>query len=271
MKFGGTKNYWAVIVVFLILLWSSIGQTQKQPDCPNGRGGGNPSWFNPGKNCNRKEKPYHYDAAGGIYINQEQRRCKEVILICGTMMVRESVVNKDPGCGGAFWPDSKDGDEVCCEEFQKAVQSKQPCDPSKDADCDGVLNENDSNPFKADPPDPDADHKCYQLELDVYNAYLTAGADKLGTALPASRNARYDCLKRIEKEKCPTIAWEPHNDYHGPVKYPQDPDPDHKCAQLGQDVYQAYLKAGAKDDTASNAGGTAREECRKSRASKLRS
>ena len=180
-----------------------MGQTQKQQGCPDGRGGGNPPWFNPGKNCKFKVMPYHYDAAGGIYINQEQRRCKEVILICGTMMVRESVVNKDPGCGGPFWPDSKDGDEVCCEEFQKAIQSKQPCDPSKDADCDGIPNEDDSNPFKADP--------------------LT------------------------------------------------DPATDHKCAQLGQDVYEAYLKAGANTDTATYAAEIAREECRKSRASKLRS
>jgi hypothetical protein len=271
MKFGGTKSFWAVFVVFLILVWSSMGQTQKQQDCPNGRGGGNPSWFNPGKNCNYKQKPYHYYERD-IYLNQEQRGCNEVILVCGTMIVRDSVVARDPGCGGAFWPDPKDGDEVCCEEFQKAVKSKQPCDPSKDADCDGIANEDDSNPFKADPlTDAATDRKCAQLGQDVYNAYLTAGADKLGTALPLSRNARYDCMMRIAKEKCPTIAWEPPNDYHGPAKYPQDPDPDHKCAQLGQAVYEAYLKAGANTDTATYAAEIAREYCRKSRASKLRS
>src|SRR6266480_4459421 len=75
MKFGETKSYWAVFVVFLILVCSSIGQTQKQQDCRNGRGGGNPSWFNPGKNCNYKQKPYHYYERS-IYLNQEQRGCK---------------------------------------------------------------------------------------------------------------------------------------------------------------------------------------------------
>src|SRR6266480_7431102 len=111
MKFGETKSYWAVFVVFLILVCSSIGQTQKQQDCRNGRGGGNPSWFNPGKNCNYKQKPYHYYERS-IYLNQEQRGCKEVLLVCGTVIVRDSVVARDPGCGEAFWPDPKDGDEV---------------------------------------------------------------------------------------------------------------------------------------------------------------
>ena len=265
MKLGVTKIFCVVFVAFLFVALGSTARTQKPQGCND------PPWFHPGENCKSKVKPYHYDAAGGIYINSEQRRCKEVILVCGTMMVRESVVARDPGCGGPFWPDPKDGDEVCCEEFQKAVETKQPCDPSKDADCDGYPNETDPHPFKVDaPPDPDGDRKCYQLQLDVYNAYLKAGADKLGTATPMSRNAEYDCIMRKAKQRCPAITWEPPNDYHGPVKYPQDPDPDHKCAQLGQDVYEAYLKAGANTDTATYAAEIAREQCRKNRASKMR-
>ncbi len=266
MKFGETKSYWAVFVVFLILVCSSLGQTQKQQDCPNGRNGGNPPWFNPGKNCKFKVMPYHYEAAGGIYINREQRRCKEVILVCGTMMVRESVVARDPGCGGAFWPDPKDGDEVCCEAFQKAVESKQPCDPSKDADCDGILNENDSNPFKADPPDPDADNKCKQLHFDVYTAYRKAGANG-DTATDAGHAAQRDCIKRRTDKLCGIP--EPEPPAEETPKFPKDPDTDNKCKQLGQEIYEAYLSAGANRDTALHGGEIARHDCIRRRGSKL--
>ncbi|MFN2531928.1 MAG: hypothetical protein ABR555_11575 [Pyrinomonadaceae bacterium] len=262
MKFRIPKVSCGLLLVFLIAALGSTAEIQKQPDC-----GKNTPWFNPGKNCLFKPKPYHYYARN-IYIDREQRGCEEVLLVCNAKFVRQSTVARDPGCPEAFWPDPKDGDEVCCEEFEKAVKSKQPCDPSKDADCDGIPNENDSDPFRtSEPANSPSQLKCYQLQLDVEKAYLTAGADK--SAVPMSRNARYDCLMRIEKEKCPSIPWEPPNDYHGPVKYPKDPDPDHKCAQLGQDVYQAYLKAGAKDDTATYAGEAAKEYCRKQRASKL--
>ncbi|MDQ6652663.1 MAG: hypothetical protein M3Y84_07945 [Acidobacteriota bacterium] len=257
MKLGVTKIFCAVFIAFLIVALGSIARTQKPQGCNE------PPWFNPGKNCKFKVKPYHYQAAGGIYINREQRRCKEVILICGTMMVRESVVNKDPGCGGAFWPDPKDGDEVCCEEFQKAVQSKQPCDPSKDADCDGLPNDTDPDPLS--PRDPDADSKCKQLDYEVYVAYLKAGANE-NTAQGARRAANDDCNKRRANKRCGIPTPDPPND---PAIYFPDPDRDDKCKQLAFDVYQAYRKAGANPDTALGASETAKYDCLRRRASKM--
>src|SRR6266705_3236811 len=95
-----TKIFCAALIVFLLVAWASTGRTQKQPDCGNAPGHGNPPWFNPGKNCNYKKKPYHYYERD-VYLNREQRGCKEVLMVCGTEIVRKSVVARDPGCGGA--------------------------------------------------------------------------------------------------------------------------------------------------------------------------
>jgi hypothetical protein len=41
--------------------------------------------------------------------------------------------------------------ELCCGSWTEAERTKEPCDPAVDADCDGVSNEQDADPFAPAP------------------------------------------------------------------------------------------------------------------------
>ena len=102
-----------------------------------------PPWLD--MNCESNVRPYHYYQRDNRYkLPPDQVRCLEKLDICGTWFVREKIVDTKPGCDkNAFWKRPENLSDVCCEEFKKALESKQPCDPKEDLDCDGIPNDKD--------------------------------------------------------------------------------------------------------------------------------
>jgi hypothetical protein len=253
MKLGVTKIFCAVFIAFLIVALGSTAQTQKPQGCND------PPWFGPGpeNKCNNKQKTYiHTGAVAWPKSTRNETDCFLYIHICSFHLNRKTIVPLGTHC-----PVAKDfaAPTICCDEFDKAVKTKQPCDPMQDADCDGLPNDTDPDPLG--PRDPDTDHKCAQLGADVNNAYRKAGANS-DTALGAGQAAREDCYKRRHDKKCgippPEVPDEPE---------PKFPEPE-KCKQLFWDVYNAYLTAGANIYTATAAGQAAKYDCWR-RASKM--
>ena len=148
MKLGGTKTICAVFIAFLIVALGSTAQTQKQSDCGNAPGHGNPPWFDTGGKCLSKQRTYVYVNGNPTSSSDPTRDCHVYIKVCSLELNRRFRAKE---C-----PESKDFAQptFCCDEFDKAVKSKQPCDPMQDADCDGIPNDKDDNPLKPDPKSP---------------------------------------------------------------------------------------------------------------------
>jgi hypothetical protein len=247
---------WAIVISFLIGL-GSIAQTQKPAGCGDNA---NSPWSKPAANCRLKQKPFHYYQSVG-FVSKEEVRCKEVLEVCGARSVREQDLPRSQGCGKAFWPEPTPADEVCCDTFKEAVKSKRPCDPTDDADCDGIPNENDSDPFKqsCDPClSAPADDACNQLGENVSTAYKEAGSSET-TAHAAGQRAIKDCAaKKCEAKKNPKPAGAPI------ARVTCNPGPEGSvCCELEIKVSKAYLAAGASVETALDAGNFALLECRK--------
>ncbi|MDQ2975712.1 MAG: hypothetical protein M3R69_09920 [Acidobacteriota bacterium] len=253
MKLGGTKAFCAVFIAFLIVALGSTAQTQKPQGCND------PPWSDPGGKCNLKQKAFINTASVG-WPARKNRDCFLWIQLpaCNFFLSRKTTVPLATKC-----PEAKDfaHPTFCCDEFKKAVKTKQPCDPMQDADCDGLPNDTDPDPLG--PRDPDADHKCATLASDVYDAYLKAGASN-ASAFAASVADRDDCVKRRTDKNCGIT--DPPQTSFVPTFYQ---DPDSKCTQLGQVIYMIYLKAGANSETAIGAGQAALSDCLRRRASKM--
>jgi hypothetical protein len=257
MKLGATKIFFAVMIAFVIVALGSPThptQTQKEQGC------GNPPWFNPGGKCNNRQHTYIFVGTVG-WPQKNETDCSFYLHVCSLELRRNT-----KGPLGTKCHEAKDFAQpvICCDEFNTAVKTKQPCDPMQDADCDGLPNDTDEDPLG--PRDPDTDNKCKQLGYDVYEAYKRNGASE-DTAMGAAMADRHDCIKRRTDQLCGIPTPDPTND--PPVTYPKDPDTDNKCKELGVEIYKLYLKDGANDHTAMQAAMAAREDCRKRRASKM--
>jgi len=253
-KLGGIVG--AAFIAFLIIAFGSTAQVQKPSDC------GDPPWFGAGGKCAFKQKT----SISSHTVNWPKRTpaetdCYLTILVCNFKLQRDT---KNPL--GTQCPTGKDFSQptFCCDEFNEAVKTKKPCDPMKDADCDGLPNDTDPDPLA--PQDPESDAKCKQLGADVYRLYLTAGASET-TSVRAGAGAREDCITRKKAKMCGNPVedeWPPSD-----PTFPKDPDTDNKCKQLGSGVQNAYLTAGANQNTATYAGTIARQDCLKRRAGKM--
>ena len=148
MIFGGTKIFGTILVGFLALAGGGSAQSQKQHDCRKGAGGGNPPWFNPGGKCNNRQRTFIFAGTVG-WPERNETHCYLYIHICSLVVKRNTIQPLGTTC-----PAAKDFAQptVCCDEFNKAVQSKQPCDPMQDVDCDGVPNDQDDDPLKPGRP-----------------------------------------------------------------------------------------------------------------------
>jgi len=86
--------------------------------------------------------------------------CSRRILVCSDSIRTDKVYNYKRG-EKCPWSDSttiayrEDGGAVCCDEWHKAKQSKTPCDPLADADCDGIPNDDDADTLSAAKPATD--------------------------------------------------------------------------------------------------------------------
>ena len=146
MDVGRTKVLSAMIVLFSMLAWG--GAVRSQQDCRKGAGGGKPPWFNPGKSCKFQQHTFIFaGTVGWPQRTPPETDCYVRIKVCG-LDLKQNTVNPL----GTICPSRSDFAQpiVCCDEFNKAVASKQPCDPMQDADCDGVPNDKDPDPLKPD-------------------------------------------------------------------------------------------------------------------------
>lgn len=105
-----------------------------------------PRWLDP--NACRTPTKTNCKSTGravGRSFNVNMVVCEWTYRACGTVWTRstgpvESHPNVCPPCELPF-------PEVCCERWHEAERTKIPCDPSRDADCDGAPNDLDDEPF----------------------------------------------------------------------------------------------------------------------------
>jgi len=123
------------------------------------RPAGGPPWqANPG--CELQTTSIYYT---GILTSMTtgEASCSRQILVCGDLIRTDKTYNTTQGekCPwgegrGTSIAYREDGGTVCCDEWVKAKQSKSPCDPLADADCDGIPNDDDVDTLTAPAPSP---------------------------------------------------------------------------------------------------------------------
>lgn len=97
---------------------------------------------------------YRYDASGNLgedLWDTGLATCGLWITICGDRIFKSKVINTDAKetCPeNLSWQSVPQG-MVCCDEWKRAKQSKNPCDPLADIDCDGISNQEDDTPTQA--------------------------------------------------------------------------------------------------------------------------
>ncbi len=131
MKLGVTKIFCGVVIAFLIVALGSTAQTPKPQGCND------PPWFNTEGKCNLKQRTFIF--AGGVgWPKRNEKDCYLYIHVCSFRLNRKTIVplvgTKCPE------PDDFAQPTFCCDEFNKAVKTKKPCDPMRDVDCDGLPN-----------------------------------------------------------------------------------------------------------------------------------
>ena len=95
--------------------------------------------------------PHSYDSAGNStgLLPQGQVTCVLEIQACADMIVKQKVVNTSAGekCPVYLHYSYAPTTQVCCAAWNEAKESKSPCDPLEDMDCDGVANDLDQYPL----------------------------------------------------------------------------------------------------------------------------
>ena len=137
-------------------------------------------------NCTNKQRPYVF-ADGSIVTGSKakQVRCRLVINVCGMSLVRQKII--DAGSGeSCFDAKSVSRPLVCCGAWKSGIGSKD-CDPLKDADCDGIPNDQDDDPLAPNSNQPCKvtaaqvnqafDHDFGQMGLQTPQDYVNVDAD----------------------------------------------------------------------------------------------
>jgi hypothetical protein len=97
-------------------------------------------WFDKGAPCASRERGTYSSA----FNRRNPNEASVSISICGEVI---RYVSETPPTGdGRPVVTSFD---VCCEEWRKARGTQSPCDARRDLDCDGVPNERDASPIRA--------------------------------------------------------------------------------------------------------------------------
>jgi len=105
-----------------------------------------PPWFDT-DDCNSRTTPYVF--TDGSLTDEGKIRCRMWINVCGTIIERQKFVDAKGGC----W-DSKDISKplICCDTWSKYETSPNSrWDPKKDADGDGIPNDQDDDPLGRKP------------------------------------------------------------------------------------------------------------------------
>jgi hypothetical protein len=99
----------------------------------------NPPWLNQDVPCqDRQQATYSWG-------QRNRNRLSVSISICGQVIRYVT----PPQTITPITPVGLSKYDVCCDNWQNAVSTSSPCNAKRDIDCDGKLNENDVNPFRA--------------------------------------------------------------------------------------------------------------------------
>jgi hypothetical protein len=108
-----------------------------------------PPWFDT-TDCAYKQQPYvfvgnTYDAISG------NTNCRLVINVCGTYIVRTKTIKAGSG-ESCFDANKISRPWICCDQWSRhsGPGATGKCIPTVDADCDGINNDSDGDPFKPD-------------------------------------------------------------------------------------------------------------------------
>lgn len=119
-----------------------------------GTGGAPPPWLQAREDC--AAQPVSIYLTGNIRdMETGEAACERTILVCGDSLTSEVVYDSNtascPWAEGsrAALASREDGAPVCCDDWERAKVSKDPCDPLADADCDGVPNDDDADTLRA--------------------------------------------------------------------------------------------------------------------------
>jgi hypothetical protein len=127
---------------------------------PSGEQQGSAPWMPPRPGCEPQTTSIHYT---GILTDMTtgEASCSRQILVCGDLIRTDKTYNTKRGEKCPFVDGERtsiayrvDGVTVCCDDWEKAKQSKSPCDPLADADCDGIPNDDDVDTLLAAAPSP---------------------------------------------------------------------------------------------------------------------
>lgn len=134
------------------------GDAQAPAGEPPGTGGA--PWTPPRPGCEPQGTSIYY-TGNLISMTTGEASCSRQILVCGDMLRTDKRYNSSQGEKCPFVEGERtaiayrvDGGMVCCDEWRKAKLSKSPCDPLADADCDGILNDDDMDTLLAAEPSP---------------------------------------------------------------------------------------------------------------------
>ena len=98
-----------------------------------------PPWFDV-KNCKNNDR-----AEKCFWTGVAPQSCNITVCVCGYSIDKIF----DEVCTDGLWDSlvPKEGLHICCDKFKEGQRTHQPCDPTKDFDCDGVPNDKDRYPF----------------------------------------------------------------------------------------------------------------------------
>ena len=100
--------------------------------------------------------PHSYNSMGNStgLLPPGQVTCVLEIQLCADMIVKHQVVNTQAKekCPDSLHYSYAPRSEVCCAIWNEAKESKSPCDPLKDMDCDGIINDLDEFPLDFSKP-----------------------------------------------------------------------------------------------------------------------
>jgi hypothetical protein len=113
-----------------------------------------PPWFGETASCqselttvSSETSNWKLDASGSTLIRLPTGMvtCSLKLEICGDAIVKNLVIIQTAGeiCPLAYQAEAAPPTKVCCALWEAAKETKEPCDPLLDADCDGKLNPDD--------------------------------------------------------------------------------------------------------------------------------
>lgn len=146
-----------VVIVMVIGLAGAALAQDKNPICQNAIPPSAP-FDEDTANCTYRGKihmgpsggsPYQYDEKGSPQglLAPGYVTCTFYFYVCGDPFFKGRVINVNAGDRCPDWQLTYR--EICCDKWEEAKRTKQPCDVMLDADCDGVTNSEDDQPTRA--------------------------------------------------------------------------------------------------------------------------